>query len=121
MALFWQQLRHNPEDAPTGTGGDTPENWERSRAEVKAFKEEKPDKYFVYIKEGVSDIGGSRAIATTWMGHKLGDVFLGRPFKSNMGDVRVPITVRGINGVTYVGTYYKSAGDYARIRRKRGR
>lgn len=114
MTLFWQMLRTNPEDAPTGRGGDLPENWERSRAEVKAFKEEKPDKYFLYIKE-------ADRTATTWMGHKLGDVTFGRPFRSNMGDVRVPITVRGVNGVTYVGTYYKSAGDYARIRRKRGR
>lgn len=91
-----------------------PSNAERSRAEVAAFMEEKPDKYFLYIKEGSKT-------ATTWTGDKLGDVSFGRPYRSNMGDVRVPVTVRGINGIVYVGTYFKSAGDYARVRRKRGR
>lgn len=116
MHYFWNNTlrKHNPEASPTGQGGDVPENWARSRAEIAAFIDEKPDKYFLYINEGKRE-------AATWMGHKLGDVTFGRPYRSNMGDTRVPITVRGINGVVYTGTYFKSAGDYARIRKVKGR
>jgi hypothetical protein len=109
---FANPLNRNPERAPTGTGGDTAENWAKSRKEVADFSASPPDKYVLYINEGSRE-------ATTWMGHKLGDVTFGRAYRTNMGDTRVPITVRGINGVTYVGTYYKSAGDYARVRRKK--
>lgn len=54
------------------------------------------------------------------MGDKLGDVTFGREYKTptrgHFPSVRVPITVRGINGVTYHGTYFKSSGDYARVK-----
>jgi len=86
--------------------------------------EEKPDKYFLYISESTREergVGAPAGWATTWMGHKLGDVSFGTPYRSNMGDTRVPITVRGINGVIYTGTYFSSAGNYARLRKVKGR
>ena len=72
-----------------------------------------PDKYFVYIDE-------ANRTATTWMGEKLGDVTFGHAYRAVFGDVRVPVWVTGINGVKYYGTYYKSAGNYARIQRAKG-
>jgi hypothetical protein len=67
-----------------------------------------PRSYFLYINE-------ANKTATTWTGEVLGSVEFGRKYVSNMGDTRVPIVVRGNNGVVYHGMYYKSAGDYARI------
>jgi hypothetical protein len=84
-------------------------NAELSAIEVYEFCADKPTRYFLYINEG-------RRIAATWTGDPLGAVGFGSPFRANMGDLRVPITVYAINGLTYYGTYYKSAGDYARIK-----
>jgi hypothetical protein len=33
-----------------------------------------------------------------------------------MGDKRQPIDIYAINGKKYHGTYYKSSGDYARVK-----
>lgn len=84
-------------------------NENRSKVETYEFLNDPPENYFLYIRE-------EDRVATTFMGDKLGSVSFGSPFKGNFGDVRVPITVLGINGRTYHGTYYKSAGDYARIK-----
>jgi hypothetical protein len=67
-----------------------------------------PKKYFLYIDTKLN-------IATTWTGQKLGDVSFGNPYRSNMRDIRIPIRVYALNGEEYYGTFYKSAGDYARI------
>lgn len=80
----------------------------RSNVEVYRFMKEKPKKYFLYI-------GHAEREATTWTGQKLGRVLMGHAYHSNFGDIRIPIDVIGINGVKYHGTYFKSAGDYARI------
>jgi hypothetical protein len=88
-------------------------NDERSALEVFEFCTNPPDKYFLYINE-------KNHTATTWTGETLGRVFLGREYRDNFGGRRVPITVRGINGLTYHGTYFKSSGDYARVRVKKG-
>jgi len=86
-------------------------NEEISAAEVYQFINDPPDKYFVYINE-------ERHEATTWIGEKLGHVtgLSQIPKRSNFGDFRVYIDVYGINGKKYHGVYYKSAGDYARIK-----
>lgn len=88
-------------------------NDERSQIEVFEFVNEPPSRYFLYINE-------KDGMATTWMGENLGSVYFGSPFRSNMGDTRVPVTIRAINGRMYTGTYYKSAGDYARVRVAKG-
>jgi len=81
----------------------------RSRVEVEAFLRRPPEGYFLYVNE-------KAGTATTWTGDVLGEVSLGRAWRSNMGDLRVPVTVHAINGRTYHGTYYKGAGNYARVR-----
>jgi hypothetical protein len=80
----------------------------RSMVEVWEWLNDKPQKYFCYVNE-------DERIATTWTGSFIGSIQLGREYKSNFGDKRQDITVTGANGVKYYGTYFKSAGDYARI------
>jgi len=89
-------------------------NTELSALEVYEWMTSPPDKYFLYVSE-------DNATATTWMGDKLGAVTFGKPYSSpgfgGFGSQRVPVRVKGINGVEYYGTYYKSSGDYARVKR----
>jgi hypothetical protein len=102
---------YKPEDKPTHVPDVS--NEERSALEVFEFVTNPPDKYFLYINE-------ANRTATTWAGDVLGQVFLGCEYRDNFGGRRVPITVRAINGRTYHGNYYKSSGDYARIRARKG-
>lgn len=81
----------------------------RSRVETYEFIHDIPESYFLYINE-------EKKIATTWTGDSLGAVFFGREYTSNFGDTRQPIDVMAINGKRYHGIYYKSSGDYARIK-----
>ena len=81
----------------------------RSAIETWEFAHDIPSRYFLYINE-------KNNTATTWTGQKLGSVSFGSPFRSNLGDTRQQITVKAINGKVYHGVYYKSAGDYARIK-----
>jgi hypothetical protein len=105
----WASYR--PEDKPSNIPDVT--NDERSALEVFDFITNPPEKYFLYINE-------ANRTATTWTGDVLGQVSFGREYRDNFGGRRVPITVRGINGRTYHGTYFKSSGDYARIRVQKG-
>jgi hypothetical protein len=92
-------------------------NEDRSAIEVYEFCRDKPDRYFLYVKH----LEGRNAVATTWTGEHLGSATLGPVYRDNFGGKRQSITIRAINGETYHGTYYKSAGDYARVKRaKRG-
>jgi len=84
----------------------------RSAIETYEFISNPPDKYFIYINE-------SKCIATTWTGQPLGSVSFGQEYRSNMGDKRQPVSILGINGRKYHGTYYKSSGNYARIKIKK--
>ena len=88
-------------------------NDERSALECFEFCAAVPDSYFCYINE-------RSQVASTWTGDRLGHVTFGRQWRDNFGGVRVPITVRAINGRTYHGTYYKSSGDYARLKLSKG-
>lgn len=81
----------------------------RSAIEVYEFMRDKPEKYFLYIDEKTG-----RAI--TWMRETLGAVIFGREYRAVFGDKRQAVTIRAVNGVLYAGTYYKSAGNYARIK-----
>lgn len=89
--------------------GDEVDNELRSSIEVYEFINDIPDNYFLYIDE-------SKKEATTWMGDKLGNVSFGREYRDNLGGKRQPIDVHGINGKKYHGIYYKSSGNYARIK-----
>ncbi len=81
----------------------------RSAIELWEFMNDIPQSYFLYISE-------ERKEATTWTGQKLGNVHFGREYKDNFGGKRQPIDVYAVNGKKYHGTFYKSAGDYARIK-----
>lgn len=81
----------------------------RSKIEVWEFLNNPPDKYFLYIDEKENK-------AITWMGDILGSVTFGTAYKCNFGDTRQHITISAINGKTYHGTYFKSSGNYARIK-----
>jgi hypothetical protein len=85
-------------------------NEDRSVLEIEEFQRDPPENYLLYIRE-------SEKLAVNWLGNKLGDVYFGREYRANFGGKRVPVTVRAINGFTYSGTWYKSAGDYARVKR----
>ena len=84
-------------------------NKEKSAVEVYEFVHDPPDRYFAYVNEKTNSLN-------TWTGVRLGTVTFGTPYRAVFGDTRVPIGVKAINGLVYHGTYYKSAGDYARIR-----
>ena len=82
-----------------------------TQVEVYEFVTNPPDRYFAYVNL-------DKRIITTWTGDKLGDItFRSAPHTSNMGDVRVNIRVKAVNGLNYAGTFYQSAGDYCRIRK----
>ncbi|WP_407156327.1 hypothetical protein [Bradyrhizobium sp. STM 3557] len=87
-----------------------PTNEERSALEVFEFLRDKPARYFLYIN-------AEKRTATTFTGDTLGTVSFGREYRDNFGGKRVAVTIRAITGETYHGTYYKSSGDYARIKK----
>lgn len=103
-----------------------PSNEMRSAVECYDWMVAPPAKYFAYVKEQSKEerekagfVGAplfSRGELTTWMGDKLGYIYGGKPFKDNFGGERVSIDVVGTNGVLYYGTYYRSSGDYCRIK-----
>jgi len=108
----WASYR--PEEKPAHVPDVT--NEERSALEVFGFVQNPPERYFLYVNEETHE-------ATTWTGDKLGDVRFGRPYEcpafGGFSSTRVPVTIRAINGVTYHGTYYKSSGNFARIRQSK--
>lgn len=88
-------------------------NEERSALEQFDFFHDAPEQYLLYV----DDKSGK---AITFTGDVLGRVERGVSYKSpsfGRASVRVPIKVYAINGYVYSGTYYASAGDYARIKR----
>ncbi|MHA2094589.1 MAG: hypothetical protein ACW98F_08170 [Candidatus Hodarchaeales archaeon] len=92
---------------------ESPKHNEISAIEVYEFINDPPDRYFAYINE--PEIGNMGEM-TTWTGEKLGNALLWNTWQSNFGDTRVSIDVWGINGKKYHGFYYKSAGDYCRVK-----
>jgi hypothetical protein len=100
-------------------------NRQTSQLELANWMREKPQRYFVYVKARTNTerIGCNppderylRGTITTWVGDELGIVFGGLPYRDNFGGERVAIDVVGNNGVIYYGTYYKSSGDYCRLK-----
>lgn len=91
------------------TGGDLACNHLAGALEISAFCDTPPEYLFAYVNAASGTL-------TTFMGGVLGRIEFGRKFESNLGDQRQSIKVRAINGRTYHGTYYRSAGDYARLR-----
>lgn len=96
-------------------------NDERSACEMYEWLENPPDKYFLYISQktgGCPRFGDFiEGGAQTWTGTPLGNVRFGREYRDSFGGARIPVTIYGNNGVHYSGTYYRSAGSYARVRK----
>ena len=96
-------------------------NAETSHKEVAAFKADKPRKYFLYVKLYDPDtlpLGYPKeyGLVTTWTGDRLGTIYhVGHKWRSNFNDQRQSIRFRGVNGLSYHGTYYCDSGDYARV------
>ena len=99
-----------PSEQPAGC--EYPGNEIASSVEVYEFCASPPATYFLYVNE-------AQRVATTWTGDKLGDVWFGREYRDNFGGKRRSVSIKAVNGATYHGTYFKSAGDYARIRMAR--
>lgn len=93
------------------------ENAERSRVEMWDFLDDKPRRYFAYVKDA-TDETRTRYI-TTYMGDKLGVItHFSSSYRCGFGfpwSRRRNIEVRGFNGVRYWGIYCESSGDYCRL------
>ena len=108
-AWLGNRCSYKPEEVPAELAVT---NEERSAVEVYEFTHDPPANYFLYVNE-------KEAKATTWTGDLLGKASFGQEYKCpafGRCSVRVPITISAINGRTYHGTYFKSSGDYARVR-----
>jgi hypothetical protein len=78
--------------------------------EVYEFRHNPPKRYFAYVTSDMNFV-------TTWTGEILGAITqCSHTYRSNMGDKRVNIRIKAINGLNYSGIFYRSAGDYCRIR-----
>ena len=87
-------------------------NEEQSAVEVYDFYHNPPQRYFGYVALDLSSI-------TTWTGDTLAHVTDAWPeWRSNFGDTRQTLDARGINGLQYRATHYKSAGGYCRMNMK---
>ncbi len=88
-------------------------NAKRGELEVYEFLQNPPDRYFAYVNE-------KKNLVTTWTGDKLGDIIWQTPYECpawGSTTKRVAIRIRAINGQRYYGTYYKSSGDYCRLKK----
>lgn len=91
-------------------------NEERATLEVYEFLAAPPERYFLYINT-------EKGLATNFTGATLGRVQLGPKYEVpafGRPSVRRSVHVWAINGREYVGTYYESSGDYARVKIKKG-
>lgn len=100
-------------------------NRQRSSVEVYEFVHSPPKKMLCYVRRNLVGPGvvDRRVEVTTWTGQIIGYGHLGRMYRCGRSDrwhnksLRYPIEFDGINNCKYRGTYYMSAGDYARVRR----
>lgn len=102
---------YHPNELPAHI--NPPTNEERSAVEVWEFNANPPAAYFAYVYPERGEVG-------TWTGQRLGRLTLGKPYRDNFGGERVPVWMDGGNGKMYAGTWYKSAGDYCRLKKVKG-
>lgn len=94
-----------------------------SAKEVAEFLADPPGRYFAYHKAEPSGFDPITRLhygdkITTWMGDELATVVMAHdPFRDNFGGIRQHFRATGINGATYNGTAFLSAGDYVRMRK----
>ena len=105
---------YKPEEIPTSLRNVS--NSERSALECYDFARDKPEEYFCYVRKRE----GEPWAVITWMGEALsieGTVSFGHRWRSNMGDERMSVSFKGINGEWYKGFFFAGVGGYARVRR----
>lgn len=93
-------------------------NEERSKVEVYEFVRDKPQRYFAYVYHdgftgkptSVRTFTGSVLGHVTWYGPEYKVHAIGQP------STRQNLRVVGMNGVVYSAVYYKSSGDYCRMK-----
>lgn len=112
-AWLGTRCSYRSEEVPAGLEVS---NDERAQVELFDFVNNPPDRYFLYISAKNGTHYGASGEANIWTGVKLGDVQFGNTWRDNMGSIRVSVSIYAVNGYTYHGTYFKSAGDYARVK-----
>lgn len=100
-------------------------NEERSALEVFEFMRDRPQRYSAYWRNHEPRVMCGGPVITTWAGDTLATVTRIGPAYTVYGlhgvaSTRVSFRAQGINGVMYAGTYYKSSGDYVRMRAIKG-
>lgn len=89
------------------------DNDARAKLELYDFVHEKPERYFAYYRDNAA----AGELIVNWTGLTLGRIeSAGAIWTSNFGDKRRSVRVRGVNGVTYIGTAQLSNGTYVRLR-----
>lgn len=111
--LGWASYK--PEEKPANVPDVT--NEERSKVEVFEFMRDKPRRYFAYVRLQA----GHQVPVTTFTGDILGQiVWLGQPYTvAGFGpfpSVRQNLRIEAINGLVYSAVYFKSSGDYCRMK-----
>jgi len=105
---------YRTEDVPTELRDI--DNAMRSAVEVYEINTEKPEKLFVYVAPDKIANAGAFGFVTTWTGERLGRYEVRNKWRDNFGGERQSIRAC-IGGVMYAGTYFKSSGDYARLKK----
>lgn len=113
--LGWASYK--PEDKPANVPDVT--NDERGKVEVYEFVSNPPNRYFAYVH--LSDNGRTFGYVSTWNGDSLGEItWLGGPYRVQgfgaFPSTRQNMRVKGINGRIYSAVYYRSSGDYCRMK-----
>ena len=93
-----------------------PTNEERSELELFEFMRDRPDRYFAYYNNAMTEIG-------TFTGQKLGNIIQkGTIYRTGWGPGarKQRVRVRAITGDTYAGPCELDAGTYCRLRKVKG-
>lgn len=89
----------------------------RGKVEQYEFKHGKPPvKYFAYWSKRFVSETSYQLWLTTFTGDILAKVSTNNEYHDNFGGTRVNFNCLALNGLWYYGTYYKSSGDYCRIK-----
>lgn len=81
-------------------------------AELEAWAKA-PDRFSGYVVR----LEMGTHVLQTWRGKFLGRVYMGQPYRNNLGARIQPVTVRGSNGATYHGRYGSDWAQLVRLRR----
>lgn len=106
-------------------------NEELAAIELWSFCNQPPEKMFAYVKKSdktnvyyrrmPNGRGGPfDYLITNFTGESFGEAHLGYEYKSPafwQPSIRQSVTLHAINGYWYYGTFYKSSGDYCRLKR----